>query len=438
MIRRLLFGYLGLTLFVVIALEVPLGIQNQRTERRTLAQKVEHDAVTLASLSESALQSGNRRRLAAVASYAYDYATDSGARVIVVDRRGAARIDTSRRRPGAESFASRPEIAAALRGEVATGTRPSQTLHTSLLYVAVPVASNGAVHGAVRVTFSTAAVDARIRRYWLILGLIALAILTGASAVGVGVARLVTRPLRGLERAAAAVGEGDLDRRAPERDGPPEVRSLARAFNDTVSKLAVLLRSQQEFVEDASHELRTPLTALRLRLETGDNDGALREVERLGDLVEGLLVLARSDAGTEAAATLDLAELARERVEHWRPLADETGIALTVDAEQATVHAARGRLTQILDNLVANALDAARSHVVVVARDGELRVIDDGPGLSAEEKSRAFDRFWTTRSDGSGLGLAIVKRLAEADGAVVELRDGRGGGLEAVVRLRGT
>jgi len=144
------------------------------------------------------------------------YAAAVGARVVVVDRRGFARIDTSARVPGAENFAtaSRPEIRAALRGSVAYGTRYSQTLHTRLLYVAVPIASGGVVHGAVRITYPTSTVDSRIRRLWLLLGLVAAVVLAGAALIGFFTARFVTRPLRQLEQAAAAVGEGRLEARA--------------------------------------------------------------------------------------------------------------------------------------------------------------------------------------------------------------------------------
>jgi len=309
--RRLVLGYLGVTLFVLLALEVPLGVEHQRTERRDFAAKVEHDAVTLASVAEDAVQSRSRSQLRFVAAFAYDYARSTETRVVVVDRRGDALVDTSARVEGAESFASRPEIAAALRGSVASGTRHSDTLRTNLLYVAVPVASGGVVHGAVRVTIPTSAVDARILRYWIVLAAIAAVVLAAAALVGVSLARFVTRPLRAVELAAARFGGGDFDSRAPENGGPPEVRSLARVVNETAAKLAQLVRAQDEFVADASHQLRTPLTALRLRLETGDVEGALREVERLGALVDELLALARADA--RPAAVVDARDVARDR-----------------------------------------------------------------------------------------------------------------------------
>jgi signal transduction histidine kinase len=456
--RRLLLGYLGVTLFVLLSLEVPLGVQNQRTERGDLQAKVAHDATVLAADAEDIVQAPTRKQLDALATIAYGYQSRTGGRVVVVDRRGYALIDTSARVAGTESFASRPEIQQALAGRYPFGVRTSDTLHQRLLYVAVPISSGGVVHGAVRITYPMSAVDSRIRHYWLILGLIAAVVLLGAALVGIRLARFVTRPLHGLESAAAAVGSGRLDVRAPEEEGPPEVRSLASVFNETVAKLGRLLRSQEEFVADASHELRTPLTALRLRLENlegaleergrRDLDAALREVDRLAAIVEGLLALARADAGSTPRERVDVSAVVRDRLETWRPLAGERAVRLAaeLDGEQP-VRASGERLAQVLDNLVSNALEVAPagSTVTLSARAAapwvELLVRDEGPGMTVDQRARAFDRFWRAperggSSGGSGLGLAIVRKLVEADEGEIELADAPGGGLEATVRLR--
>jgi signal transduction histidine kinase len=232
------------------------------------------------------------------------------------------------------------------------------------------------------------------------------------------------------------------------------VRSLAAVFNETVTKLGRLLRSQEEFVADASHELRTPLTALKLRLENlerattiedrAELEAALREVDRLSALVDRLLLLARADAGAAPSAPIDAAAVIRGRLETWRPLADRRHVHLAVDLDGGDrVRAGEGRLVQVLDNLVANALAAspAGSTVTLSLRTTlssvELHVRDEGPGMSAEQRARAFDRFWRAGSGGggSGLGLAIVRKLVEADGGDVELAEAPGGGLDAVVRL---
>jgi signal transduction histidine kinase len=452
--RRILLSYLGLVLVVLAALEVPLGVQNARTERRDLETKVEHDATTLASLAEDSLKQPVRRLLAPVAALAYRYRQDTGGRVLIVNRRGIAVIDTNPRGGGAETFASRPEIRAALRGNVAIGTRTSETLHTKLLYVAVPVAAVGRVEGAVRITYPTSAVDARIRRYWFALAAIAGVVLAIATAVGVRVAEFVARPLRRLERTAGAVGRGELSARAAEDEGPPEVRSLAAVFNETVTKLEHVLRSQEEFVADASHQLRTPLTALRLRLEnlgrdvakSGQSDlaGALAEAERLSGLVDSLLSLARAGAEAAPADGVDLGALLQDRVDAWSAFADESGVRLVAETDVAPVMAVASeeRLRQAIDNLIENAVEVSPAHGAVTLRASfvapwvEIRVRDEGPGMSPDELGRAFDRFWRARpGEGSGLGLAIVRRLIEADGGTVELRATPEGGLEALIRL---
>ena len=451
MTRRLLLTYLTLTGVVLAVLVVPLGVVNARNEERELSARVERDAVAVASLAEDALEARSARPLPALRALARDYLERTGGRVVVVDRAGTALVDPSA--PAGRSFASRPEIREALAGRVASGTRGSRTLGTDLLYVAVPAASGGVVHGAVRITYPTSELATRVRRYWLLLGAISAVVLGLAALLGLGIARWTSRPLLRLERSAERVGAGDLAERAPE-EGPAEVRALARAFNDTVAKLETLVGSQQAFVADASHQLRTPLTAMRLRLENLERDvaaggragldAALAEVDRLGELVEALLALARADAGAAAAEPVDLAELVADRVDAWAALAAESGVELRAAAVAVpAVLAGRARVEQVLDNLIANAIEASPAGGTVTVglarRDGgvELTVADEGPGLGAEERERAFDRFWRGRDgEGSGLGLAIAKRLVEADGGEIELRPASGGGLEAAVLLR--
>ena len=454
MTNRLLLGYLAITLLVLAILEIPLGITYARNERQNLATKVERDAVAMASLAEDALERGARADVPALRAIAERYARDTGGRVVVVGRRGRAVVDTSPEFDEGRNFSTRPEFARARAGEVASGVRESATLGQTLLYVAVPVASRGEIHGAVRITYPTSALDARITRYWLVLLAIAGVVVAAAAVVGLLLARWITLPLRRVERAAEAVGEGNLHVRAP-AEGPPEVRDLAHVFNETAAKLEGLLHSQEAFVADASHQLRTPLTALRLRLENLDRDvsadgrqsldGALAEVERLSSLVDGLLALARSDASEERAGPLDLRAAVAARADAWSALAEERDVRLETEAEGRVVaRAAPERLEQVLDNLLSNALDVSPPGARIrlrACRDAdwvELHVVDEGPGLTAEERERAFDRFWRGGhgSDGSGLGLAIVKRLVEADDGRVELRAGEPHGIDAVVRLR--
>lgn len=447
--RRLLLSYLALSLVVLVLLEIPLAVTYARSERQSLLDRVERDAVAMATLAEDALEGGDPVT-AQIRRTAMLYRAETGGRVIVVDAGGRAQLDTDP--SGSTSFASRPEIVAALRGDIATGRRHSDTLGGDILYVAVPVASGGTVHGAARITYPMAAVNDRIHRYWLVLAGIAGIVLLAAGAVALALTRWTTRPLSTLELAAVQVGAGDLAARAPV-GGPPELRRLASTFNTMAGKLDQLLRSQDDFVADASHQLRTPLAALRLRLENLERDvpptaasdlqGALVEVERLAGLVEGLLALARADRAPTAPEPIEVAPLADERVAAWQALADERGVFLTaLHTGPSSALITPGRLEQVLDNLLANALEASPAGSTIRVRIAggpggvTVGVADEGPGMTERQRARAFDRFWRTGDgDGFGLGLPIVRRLVESDGGTVELRDAAPRGLEAVVRL---
>ena len=454
MSRRFLATYVALALVVLISLEIPLGIQYRRSERRDLTGRIERDALTMATFAEDTLERGLRTAPPGLVRVAARYQRDPGGRVVIVDRKGVALLDTSPPLPGRRSFASRPEVASALEGNVASGTRHSATLGTDLVYVAVPISSGGVVRGAVRITYPTSTLDARVRRYWLSLAAIGGVVLAAATAVGLRFARTLTEPLSALERTAAAVGAGDLSARAPTDSGPPEIRALASELNETVARLEQLVRSQDEFVADASHQLRTPLAALRLRLENLERDvadggkddleAAVAEVSRLSRLVDGLLALARADAARPAASPVDVPEIVTRRVEVWSPQLEDKGVRADVRVpERLGALGTPGSLEQVLDNLLSNALAVSASGDTIaiegLRRDAavELHVRDQGPGMSAEQRARAFDRFWRAGEpgEGTGLGLAIVHRLVALDQGTVELREAEGGGLDAVVTL---
>ena len=450
MTRRLLVTYLSLTAFVLVVLAIPLGITFSRHERRALISDVQRDALVIATLVEDALERGKPAELAPSIG---GYASRTGARVIVTDAGGIGLADTDPPAPGQRDFSTRPEIIAALSGDIASGVRTSSTLGEDLLYVAVPVASGGTVYGAVRITYPTGALQSRILRAWLTIALVSLVALVAAAGLGWRFARSVTGPVRALEDAAGDLAAGNLAARAPDHSGPPEVRALAARFNETAARLDELVRSQQAFVADASHQLRTPLTALRLRLENlagslpadnrADIDAAIGETARLSRIVDGLLAVARTEGTRPERRTVDVAGILRERVDAWRPLAEEHNVALRIDATgDGRALDVPGHLEQILDNLLANALEVAPSGSAItlraLARDDvvEVHVIDEGPGMTAEQRDAAFDRFWRANGGrGSGLGLAIVRQLAVASGGDAELRPADGSGLDAVVRL---
>jgi signal transduction histidine kinase len=450
MTRRLVATYVVVTAFALALLAVPLGVTFANHERDRFLSEMEADADNMAALAAHPIDTN-----AEVPSVdILRYALRTGAHVIVVDRRGIALLDTAYPQPG-RNYSTRPEIQQALEGHRLQGRRRSDTARTTLLYAAVPTSARGRVNGAVRITYPTRALDSRVRRVWGALVLLCLGVLAAAALVGFVLARGIVRPIRHLERAADRAAAGDLTVRVEDATGPPELRHLARTFNRMAERLAGLLDAQQRFVADASHQLRTPLTALRLRLEnldarvpTADRAAvaaATAEVTRMSRLTDGLLVLAREEADTGTPVPTDLARVVRERASGWEDVASEDGVHLDVDAPSAAwARSIPGATEQIVDNLVDNALAVSPRGTRVCLRveraatEIALHVIDEGPGLDADERARAFDRFWRAPDappGGSGLGLAIVRQLAEASGGRARLDAAPGGGTDAVVVL---
>ena len=461
MTRRLLVSYISITLFVLVVLEVPLGFAFARSERRQLEADVVHDAFALAMRSEESLETAPPDLQSTLQDLADRYEHSTGGRVVFVDSSGTLLADSDPPELGTQgtserSFASRPEFVRALRGREAVGSRHSNTLGVDLLYVAVPIGSGSQILGAVRITYPLSFVDDRVRDNWLILAGVGGVVLAVVLVVSVVLARGLTRPLDQLERGASDLGRGLLSTRVAVPRGPHELHNLARSFNATAVQLEQLVESQRAFVADASHQLRTPLAALRLRLENLDADvaaggrddleGALDEVERLSHLVDSLLALARATEEPARPEPIALGPLVEGRREAWSALAEERGVGIEARVGGERVLVTAGRVEQVLDNLLNNALEVAPAGSAVrieSTRDGDrvvLRVADAGPGMTEEARARAFDRFWRSedsRGDGSGfgLGLAIVRQLVTADGGDVTLGAGPEGGLEVEIRL---
>ena len=330
----------------------------------------------------------------------------------VVDRRPArARRSSTRARAvrGAESFAVAPEIAAALHGDVAAGhARTRRRSARDLLYVAVPVALGRRRHGAVRITYPTSAVDARIVRYWLVL-----AGDRGGRARG---RRARRRSARALRHAAAARRSSApparrrrtaTSTRARRRTrGRPRCGRSPRVFNETVARLEQLVALaggvRRRRVAPAAHAADGAAAAARERRRRATRS---REVERLGSLVEGLLALARADAGAAAAWPVDVAALVRERSRALAAARGGAGVAVAAPATDAPCsparrpsgspgarQPARERARGLAGGSDGHRVDSRRTAWV------ELRVRDEGPGMSAEERERAFDRFWRGRA----------------------------------------
>jgi signal transduction histidine kinase len=445
-------------LLAVVALEVPLIFSlNDRVQAEVRTQARGQTDVVAASAADLVAPPRARalRQLTASAARAVR------GRVIVLDVHGRLLADSAHGQLGT-SYANRPEVRAALGGRSFQDQRNSQTLGQDVLATAAPVLSgtHGRVVGAVRITQSVAAVRRAVRRTTAGLLLVGAIVLALGIAAGGFIAGQFVRPIRHMRAAAARVAGGDLETRVA-LEGSTEERSLARSFNDMTDRIRDMLARQQAFVADASHQLRTPLAGLRLRLEEAEAAGVSpkaarelaageREVDRIAQLVDELLVLSSAGEPDAAAEPIDLARAAAAAQHRWEPLAREQGYRVVLAEPQAPAiaSAARADVDRVLDALVENALRyaPAGSTVELRAAGETIEVLDEGPGLSPDDADAVFERFHRGSAGrrtpgGTGLGLTIARTLARRWAGDVTLanRSGAGGaahtGARAVLRL---
>ncbi|MGW2518047.1 sensor histidine kinase [Streptomyces sp. NPDC001617] len=442
--RQLIRSYILLVAVAILLFTVPVAFTLTKQLRDDTKQSVLREAQTMALL----LGNGDRISCEALTEVAKAYRERTPGRVEVTPSVGCA--------PTLRAPAAGAALTRAVQQNEPTTDWGSDFIWGRHLTVTVPAQGDAAV----RIVYSTSDMTRRLWQIWGFRAGLAALVLAAAAAIGAFAARRITAPLRELNAMASKFSDGDLTARSPVT-GPPETQTLARTLNQGAERLDTLVASQRIFVADASHQLRTPLTALRLSLDNiadgvddefvrEDVEQATAEVVRMSRLVNGLLVLARAEAKVTAAEPLSLVDIVRERLSVWRPAADERGVTIALRGSDVdgrpSVLAGPGHLDQVLDNVLSNALevspDGGTITVRVEARADEvvLSVLDEGPGMSDAEKSRAFDRFWRgqglTGRSGSGLGLAVVKQLVTDDGGTVTLRDAPGGGLCVSITLR--
>jgi len=281
--------------------------------------------------------------------------------------------------------------------------------------------------------------------------------------LGVILSRTLTRPIRELTRATHAVSEGDLSQQVPVRSND-ELGELAQAFNRMSSELSRSVNARKQMTADVAHELRTPLSLILGHAEavhdgvlppTPENFEIIREeATRLEHLVNDLRVLSLADAG-ELSINLQLVEpqrLLQDVVSTYQYQAQRKNVTLELelDAPLPTIEVDPGRMTQVLTNILDNALrhTPEGGKIVLSAREVghqiELAIQDSGPGLRPQELQRIFDRFYRTDTSrqrdgsvpgGSGLGLAIAKSIVQAHGGQLSAESEAGKGLKVIITL---
>jgi signal transduction histidine kinase len=406
--RRLVVTTLLISVAAVLVLGIPLGIVESHRARSDEVARLERQADEIAAALDDRIEREHRLPAAEVAPYA----------------RGARRVDVVTRYQHLRVGAVPPGSTVAARSST------SQTV-------------------IVTVTRSAEAVTSRQRNAWLLIAALAVAGSAAAAGLALVQARRLVRPLDRLIATSDRLGSGDFSARA----GPlpvAELDRLAHALDSAAAQIAQLVGRQGEFAANVSHQLRSPLTGLQLRLDEitrlVDSDEARAEAEaaiavadRLEATVSDLLALARAgDLGE--AQDLDLAAIAAQHAESWKPVFARSRRPLVIDIDgQLPVRVSRGGIAQALDVLLENALTHGGGATELAARrDGPravLEVSDSGAGVPESLEEEIFRRSVSTRGS-TGLGLPLARALVETDGARLELASARPARFQIIVPLR--
>ncbi len=353
-----------------------------------------------------------------------------------------------------------------LRGEKYFGNLDFETFEKKILPVralAMPVRENGNVAYVVRVATPLSLIQAPLRalRIWLIVLLPLTVLLTGI--VGAFLAKLTLRPVDAITRMIRQITAENLKLRIPVPETKDEIERLARTFNDMLIRLETAFASQKQFTQDVSHELKTPLTILRGELEITLKRSrsreeyesvlasSLDEVEKIGRIVENLLVLSRFDNRETVLklATCDLSALIAGVLEDIRVLALRKAITLSFERPGLLMTRidegqVRHLLLNILDNAIKYTPEKGNIAVTAVQDETWIRVMvsDTGIGIAPDEIEHIFDRFYrvdkSRSSSGFGLGLSIARSIAEAHRGAIEVKSQPGKGSSFIISFPAT
>ncbi len=268
------------------------------------------------------------------------------------------------------------------------------------------------------------------------------------------------RPISEISSAAAKISGGNLSQRISVAEAESELGQLANVLNSTFARLESAFAQQKQFASDAAHELRTPVTVILTQTQTTLNrerdaagykqtlEACQRAAQRMRNLIESLLALARLDAGQESLKRLrfDLAKTVEDSIALIKPLALERGVKIDTELAPLELNGDSERLAQVATNLLANAIQYNRPegsvHVTLKPENGlaVLSVADSGKGLSAEDLPHVFERFYRgdksrTGAGNTGLGLAICEAIVAAHAGTIEVSSRENVGTTFTVRL---
>jgi heavy metal sensor kinase len=301
------------------------------------------------------------------------------------------------------------------------------------------------------------------RLAWELAGAGGVVLLLGLTG-GWWVATRAIRPIEDISATAVKIAAGELSQRISAADTDSELGRLAAVLNSTFARLEAAFAQQRQFTSDAAHELRTPITVMLTQTQTVLNrerdaaeyratvEACLRAAQRMRNLMESLLELARLDAGQETLKRVpfDLSKTVSDCGELLTPLAEARRLRIHCAVPALPCVGDPERMAQVITNLMGNAIEYSREFGEVRVT-GErqigtviLSVSNSGPGIAPEDLPRIFERFYRAdkaRSGGgghTGLGLAISKAIVEAHGGSLEAASQPGAGAMFTMRLPGT
>lgn len=420
---RLRFLVLAVTTLVVVAFTVPLfaliareADAAARSEMETLAQSVAANLVRFAAVDGVGSLQSNLPPLPEGIGLVFPDGTTAG--TVTVAGRALANASSAQQRA------------------VATYSSTGWELALPVLTSEGSVIVTGSVENEV--------LEAGVGRAWLLLGLLAVALIGASLVLADRLGRSLTLSVAGLGSAARSLAAGDLTTRV-DVTSPAELSDVATAFNQMAPRLEALIESEREEIADLSHQLRTPLTRLRLQIERVD-DGNIRSAlsEQLDDMqaaVDHVIGAARRRPVTQESEVTDLAGFLRSRAEFWTVLADEQQrrFDVVVDLpDHVTVPLSEMDLTAALDALFGNVFDHTPEGVGFVLRASlesdtvGIVVADHGPGFPGDIDPVARG---VSGAGSSGLGLDIARRVFQRAGGSLRVRSNRGGGASVEVAI---
>ncbi|MFD9095070.1 ATP-binding protein [Streptomyces collinus] len=446
---------------VLLALGVPLAVSVAAGEQQRVVVDRIDDTARFAALAQYVTDapSGSRRTAPDERQETLRRELDSyygvyGIRAGVFYRNGSAMANA----PGDWLVPQTGEVREAF-GEALLSRRshdPRQVWpwQRSRLVVASPVIRDGDVVAVVVTDSPTGQMRSRILRGWLLIGAGEIAAMLLAVGAALRLTGWVLRPVRILDATTHDIATGRLKSRVAVGGGPPELRRLARSFNEMADNVEDVLEQQRAFVADASHQLRNPLSALLLRIELlalelpEDNEeiaSVRTEGKRLAQVLDDLLDLALAEHAEADLAVTDIGALTEERVAAWSPAAAAQGVRLAGDCPPTTGWADPITLSSALDAVIDNAVKFTPEDGTVdvaVSSDGSATTVvvtDTGPGLTDDELARVGDRFWRSgrhqNVKGSGLGLSITRALLAAGGGSITYAHHEPSGLRVTVSV---